>query len=72
VIPPANRIKPKLLLLIGLGDEKNLSLETMQRVGTVALREAVRLKANHVSFAAILRENNATLAWIIHERTKEG
>ncbi|XGV94803.1 MAG: M17 family peptidase N-terminal domain-containing protein [Leptolyngbya sp. BL-A-14] len=62
IVPPSNSIKPKLLLLIGLGDEKNLSLETMQRVGTVALREAVRLKTSNVSFAPILRDqNNATL-----------
>lgn len=62
IIPPQNSIKPKLLLLIGLGDEQNLSLNTMQRVGTVALREAIRLKATHVSFAPILRDqNNATL-----------
>lgn len=58
IIPPQNSIKPKLLLLVGLGDEQNLSLETMQRVGTVALREAVRLKATHVSFAPILRDQN--------------
>ncbi|MEH2380875.1 MAG: M17 family peptidase N-terminal domain-containing protein [Nostoc sp.] len=62
IVPPQNSIKPKLLLLIGLGDEQNLSLDTMQRVGTVALRESVRLKATHVSFAPILRDqNNATL-----------
>jgi hypothetical protein len=62
IVPPQNSIKPKLLLLIGLGDEKNLSLETMQRVGTVALREAIRLKATDVSFAPILRDqNNSTL-----------
>jgi Cytosol aminopeptidase family, N-terminal domain len=56
LIPPQNTIKPKRLLLIGLGDEKNLSLDVMQRVGTVALREAIKLKATHVSFAPILRD----------------
>lgn len=62
IVPPPNRMKPKLLLLIGLGEEKNLSLDTMQRVGTVALREAIKLKASHVSFAPLLRDqNNATL-----------
>ena len=62
IMPPPNRIKPKLLLLIGLGEEKNLSLDTMQRVGTIALREAIRLKATHVSFAPLLRDqNNVTL-----------
>ena len=62
VKPPPNSIKPKLLLLIGLGEEKTLSLDTMQRVGTIALREAIQLKATHVSFAPLLRDqNNATL-----------
>lgn len=62
VIPPPNRMKPKALLLIGLGEEKALSLDTMQRVGTIALREAIRLKATHISFAPLLRDqNNATL-----------
>lgn len=62
VVPPPNSIKPKLLLLIGLGDERNLSLDTMQRVGTIALREAIRLKVTHVSFAPLLRDqSNATL-----------
>lgn len=62
IVPPPNSIKPKMLLLIGLGEEKNLSLDTMQRVGTIALREAIRLKATHVSFAPLLRDqNNATL-----------
>jgi hypothetical protein len=55
-IPPQNSIKPKMMLLIGLGDEQNLSLDLMQRVGTIALREAVRLKASHVSFAPILHD----------------
>ena len=62
IVPPPNRIKPKLLLLIGLGEESNLSLDTMQRVGTIALRESIRLKATYVSFAPLLRDqNNATL-----------
>lgn len=62
IVPPQNSIKPKSLLLIGLGEEQNLSLETMQRIGTVALREATRLRAAHVSFAPILRDqSNSTL-----------
>src|ERR1700730_7817204 len=43
LIPPEGTIKPKALLLIGLGDEKSLSLDRMERVGRVALREATRL-----------------------------
>jgi hypothetical protein len=56
ILPPQNSIKPKLLLLIGLGDEKIFSLDTMQRVGTVALREAIKLKATRVAFAPIARD----------------
>src|SRR4051812_31329916 len=37
--PPEGTIKPKLLLLVGLGDEASLSLDTMERVGRVAVRE---------------------------------
>ncbi|MBE7158193.1 MAG: peptidase M17, partial [Rhodospirillales bacterium] len=40
----------------GLGDEKDLSLDTLQVVGRVAVREAVRLKAVHVSFAPTIRD----------------
>jgi hypothetical protein len=55
-LPPAGSITPKKVLLIGLGDEKDLSLNTLSVVGRVALREAVRLKASHVSFAPTIRD----------------
>ena len=45
IIPPARSIKAKALLLIGLGKEESLSLDVMERVGKVALREASRLGA---------------------------
>ena len=51
--PPEGTIKPKGLLLIGLGDEESLSLERMERVGRVALREASRLGAKRVAFAPL-------------------
>lgn len=56
LVPPPNSIKPKLLLLIGLGDEDSLSKERMERVGRVALREATRLGATRVAFAPLLRD----------------
>lgn len=56
VIPPKNSIKAKALLLVGLGDEDSLSLKTMERVGTVSLREAAKLSANRVAFAPLLRD----------------
>jgi hypothetical protein len=56
IIPKEGGIKAKALLLIGLGDEAKLSLETMERVGKVALREAVRLGATRVAFAPLIRD----------------
>jgi hypothetical protein len=43
-------------LLVGLGDEESLSLETLERVGRVAVREAARLGAGRVAFAPLLRD----------------
>jgi hypothetical protein len=54
--PPQGAIKPKLLLLVGLGDEASLSLDTMERVGRVAVREAARLGATRVAFAPLIRD----------------
>ena len=60
--PPARTIVPKRVLVVGLGDESQLSLETMRVVGAVALREAIHLKASHVAFAPVLRDQgNSTL-----------
>jgi hypothetical protein len=58
---PAGAIKPRRLLLVGLGDEGALSLATMERVGKAGLREAVKLGATRVAFAPLLRDqgNNA-------------
>jgi hypothetical protein len=54
--PPEGTIKPKLLLLVGLGDEASLSLDRMQQVGRVALREAARLGVKQVAFAPLIRD----------------
>ena len=54
--PPEGAIRPKSLLLIGLGDEETLSLERMERVGRVASREAARLGARRVGFAPLIRD----------------
>ncbi|MDB5339775.1 MAG: leucyl aminopeptidase [Planctomycetaceae bacterium] len=53
---PAETIKPKRLLLIGLGDEASLSLERMEKVGRVALREAVRMGVAKVAFAPLIKD----------------
>lgn len=49
-------ITPKRVLVIGLGAEKDLSLDTLRVVGRVALREAVRLQAADVAFAPVIRD----------------
>lgn len=56
LVPPEGAVKPKALLLIGLGDEDSLSLERLERVGRVALREASRLGAKGVAFAPLIRD----------------
>jgi hypothetical protein len=62
IIPPAGSIKAKGLLLVGLGNESGLSLDLMERVGKVALREASRLGASRVAFAPLIRDQgNSTL-----------
>jgi Cytosol aminopeptidase family, N-terminal domain len=53
---PKGAITPPRLLVIGLGPEKDLSLDALRIVGRVALREAVRLKAKHVAFAPTIRD----------------
>jgi hypothetical protein len=60
ITPPEGAIKAKALLLVGLGDEAKLSLETMERVGKVALREAGRLGATRVAFAPLIRDQGNT------------
>jgi hypothetical protein len=60
--PPPGSIKARKLVLIGLGEEAQLSLETMRRAGAVALREAARLGARSAAFGAALRDQgNETL-----------
>jgi hypothetical protein len=62
IIPPARSIKAKGLLLIGLGNESGLSIDLMERVGKVAVREASRLGASRVAFAPLIRDQgNSTL-----------
>ncbi|MGZ4953482.1 MAG: M17 family peptidase N-terminal domain-containing protein [Methylobacter sp.] len=59
--PPKHSIKPKKVLLIGLGDEKALSLDKLRLAGRIAVREAVRLQAKHVSFAPTLRDQGSSV-----------
>ncbi len=54
--PPAGSIPARSLLVIGLGEESALSLDTLRVVGRVAVREAVRLKAKRVGWAPVIRD----------------
>ena len=54
--PPKGTIQPKRLLLVGLGDENALSLDTLERVGKVSLRMAAALGVRRVAFAPLLRD----------------
>ncbi|MBV8458627.1 MAG: hypothetical protein JO122_18665 [Acetobacteraceae bacterium] len=58
--PPEGTIKPKLLLLVGLGDEASLSLDTMKGVGRAAVREAARLGVTRVAFAPLIRDQGSS------------
>jgi hypothetical protein len=60
--PPEGSIPAKRVLAIGLGEEKDLSLDSLHLVGRVAGRAAVWLKAKRVAWAPVIRdEGNATL-----------
>jgi Cytosol aminopeptidase family, N-terminal domain len=60
--PPKGSIPAKRFMVIGLGDEKKLSLDSLKVVGRIAAREAVRLKAKHVAWAPVIRdEGNSTI-----------
>ena len=58
--PPKGSIPAKRFLVIGLGEEKDLSLDTLRIVGRIAAREAVRLKAKHVAWAPVIRDEGNT------------
>ena len=60
--PPKGSIPAKQFVVIGLGDEKDLSLDTLRLVGRVVAREAVRLRAKDVAWAPVIRdEGNSTI-----------
>ena len=58
--PPSGSIPAKRFMVIGLGDEKDLSLNSLKVVGRIAAREAVRLKASHVAWATVVRDEGNT------------
>ena len=54
--PPKGSIPAKRFMVIGLGEEKDLSLDTLRVAGRITAREAVRLKAEHVAWAPVIRD----------------
>src|ERR1700720_3693254 len=58
--PPSGSIPAKRFMMIGLGEEKDLSLDSLRVVGRIAAREAVRLNAKHVAWAPVIRDEGNT------------
>src|SRR6201996_1306777 len=58
--PPNGSIPAKRFMVIGLGEEKDLSLDSLRVVGRIAAREAVRLNAKHVAWAPVIRDEGDT------------
>lgn len=54
--PQAGTIKAKRLLLLGLGAGSELSLDRMEAIGRVALREAAKIGAKSVAFAPMIKD----------------
>src|SRR5262245_2451883 len=68
--PPKGSIPAKRFMVIGLGEEKDLSLDSLRVVGRIAAREAVRLRAKHVAWAPVIRdEGNSTVDVGLGDRT---
>lgn len=56
IIPPANSISAKKLLLIGLGNRYDFKPEMMRLVGLTGMREALRLEVESYSHASDLKD----------------
>ena len=60
--PAKGTIPAKQFMVIGLGEEKDLSLDSLHVVGRIAAREATQLKAKQVAWAPVIRdEGNTTI-----------
>jgi Cytosol aminopeptidase family, N-terminal domain len=62
--PPNGSIPAKRFMVIGLGEEKDLSLDSLRVVGRIAAREAVRLNARHVAWAPVIRDEGNTVVGV--------
>ena len=60
--PSKGSIPAKRFMVIGLGEGKDLSLDSLRLAGRIAAREAVRLQAKHVAWAPVIRDQgNSTI-----------
>ena len=62
--PPSGSIPAKRFMVIGLGEEKDLSLDSLRVVGRIVAREAVRLNARHVAWAPVIRDEGNTVVGV--------
>src|SRR5260221_694277 len=58
--PPNGSIPAKRFMVIGLGEEKDWSLDSLRVVVRIAAREAVRLEAKQVAWARVIRDEGNT------------
>lgn len=56
ISPPKGAIGAKRLLLIGLGDRNKFTPDLMTGVGSIAMREALKLGVSNFSFASDLKD----------------
>ncbi len=56
IVPPKGSLSSKKLLLIGLGNRNSFDAELMKEVGSVAMREALKLQVKTVSFASDIKD----------------
>lgn len=56
ITPPKGSLSSKKLLLIGLGNRNSFNAELMKEVGSVAMREALKLQVKTASFASDLKD----------------
>lgn len=54
--PPKGSLASGKLLLIGLGNRNSFNTELMKEVGSVAMREALKLQVHTVSFASDIKD----------------
>jgi len=68
--PAKGSIPATRFMVIGLGEEKGLSLDSLRVVGRIAAREAVRLQAKHLAWAPVIRdEGNTSIEVGLGDRT---